>query len=148
MLMKFVYNQVAIIAGVIFSFACFTAQADAKSDVDRNIKIIFPPEVMEEMVASTTPQLISNLKFTDSADKSKTENSVTQFHKQYLQTFQTLVTASLKENFTPEELAEWARFQTSPLGKKTMVWLRTKYPDILNKSMDAPMKGLLQNLGQ
>lgn len=48
----------------------------------------------------------------------------------------------------PEELAEWAQFQTTPLGAKTMLWLKTKYLGIFNKAMDAPMQDLYKNMSQ
>jgi len=131
---------------LLFLVAC-TVHANAQTEVDRNINIIFPPDLMQQMIDATTPELISNLKFTSSADKSNTEDATSKFHKQFLQTFNKLVTTSIRENFTPAEIAEWAAYQSTALGQKTMTWMRAKYPDILNKSMDAPMKDLFKNLG-
>ena len=102
---------------------------------------------MQQMLDQTTPELLSNLKYTDAKDKANTASAVTKFHQAFLQKFYGLVTASLKQSFTPEEIAQWASFQTTPLGTKTMTWLKTKYPGILNQAMDAPMQDLYKNLG-
>ncbi len=129
---------------------CYVANvhANAQSEVDRNIAIIFPSDLMQEMIDQTTPEMMSNLKFNSEADKSKTQREVDQFHRQFIQTFNQLVTQSLKQNFTPQELAEWAKLETSPLGKKTMLWLKTEYPGILNKAMEAPMQQLYKSMMQ
>jgi hypothetical protein len=139
-------NKKLLIVAML-SLGAFTAHASAATDVDRNIKIIFPPDLMQQMIDETTPELLTSLKYTNGDDKAKTESTVNTFHTEFLQNFQTLVTASLKQSFTPEELAQWAAFQTTPLGEKTMLWLKTKYPGILNKAMEGPMQNMYKNIG-
>jgi hypothetical protein len=138
---------VAFILAMNITFANADVASDAAQNEDRNIAIIFPPELMQQMLDQTTPEMMSNLKFNSDQDKSNTQTAVDKFHREFLAKFNTLVTQSLKQNFSPQEIAQWASFETTPLGKKTMSWLKTKYPGILNQAMDAPMQDLYKNLG-
>jgi len=144
--LRFITKQSATTLLLLLMLSSFGICADTASEEDKNIQVIFPPDLMRQMLAETNPGLFSNLKYSSAADEAKTKSEVETFQQQFLQGFQVLVTASLKENFTPEEIAEWAKFQTTPLGSKTMLWLKTKYPGILNKAMDAPMQDLYKSM--
>jgi hypothetical protein len=141
---KFICGVLILCVGLSASAVIATAE----SEVDRNIAIIFPPDLMEYMIDQTTPTMMDNLKFSSDADRNKTQNEVDTFHHEFLRTFNTLVRQSLKENFTAQEIAVWASFETTPLGEKTMLWLKTKYPGILNQAMEQPMQNLYKSMAQ
>lgn len=116
------------------------------NNVDQNIDIIFPAQKLEKMLAPMISQLMNSTNLTKIIKDPKIEKIFHNMILEYSKNFTKGMKESIKQNFTHEEIAEWANYQQSELGIKCGKWGESELQKILYSSMQEPFKKAMQEI--
>ncbi len=133
---------------IIMVCCALTVQAKNPLDnqVDKNIEILFPTDYFKQQVLPLIPQIMQGVQLSSDKEREEVNIIIDKMLVEYCNNIDKNIKASIKKNFTPEEIAEWVKYGQSPLGIKTSEWVSKDLQPMISDSIKAPLAQALQEI--